>query len=162
MNVAPKELDPSRQMFGEALGQIEGRGRLQGRRVIVVGAGQRVVDDPDPPVGNGRAASLLFAREGASVGCIDLVRPSVEETQRQVEQAGGTAYAEVGDVSDPEAIPRMLSRCVAQLGGLDGLVLNVGISKALQLRGIERFGGHVGTLEEIRAFCLKIYLAVWL
>lgn len=133
MNVAPKELDPSRQMFGEALGQIEGRGRLQGRRVIVVGAGQRVVDDPDPPVGNGRAASLLFAREGASVGCIDLVRPSVEETQRQVEQAGGTAYAEVGDVSDPEAIPRMLSRCVAQLGGLDGLVLNVGISKALPL-----------------------------
>jgi NAD(P)-dependent dehydrogenase (short-subunit alcohol dehydrogenase family) len=133
MNLAPTELDPSRQMFPESLGQAQPRGRLEGRRIVVVGAGQRVVAEPNPPVGNGRAISLLFAREGAAVGCIDMSAPAVEATCHQVASAGGNAFAEVGDVSEPAAIPGLLDRCVSRLGGLDGLVLNVGISKGLPL-----------------------------
>jgi len=67
MNLAPTELDKSRQVHLEALGRAPARGRLQGRRVLVVGAGQRDSPDEDPPVGNGRAISVLLAREGASV-----------------------------------------------------------------------------------------------
>lgn len=133
MNLAPTEIDPSRQMFPEALGQVAGRGRLAGRRIIVVGAGQRVIEEDNPPVGNGRAISLLFAREGASVACIDISSEAVKETCNQVAREGGTAHPIVGDVSDAASIGAMVERSAKQLGGLDGLVLNVGISKALPL-----------------------------
>ena len=39
-------------------------GRLEGRKILVVGAGTRPTDDPDAPPGNGRAISVLAAREG--------------------------------------------------------------------------------------------------
>ena len=51
----------------EAAGSAPGRGRLTGRRVLVVGAGTRPSPEPDPPMGNGRAISVLAAREGAAV-----------------------------------------------------------------------------------------------
>ena len=56
----------------EASGAAGGRGRLAGRRVLVVGGGQQDHDVEDPPVGNGRAISVLCAREGASVAVADL------------------------------------------------------------------------------------------
>jgi len=54
-----------RQLSPESAGEAPGRGRLQGRRILVVGGGQRTFDAATDPVGNGRAMSLLFAREGA-------------------------------------------------------------------------------------------------
>ena len=48
-------------------GTAPGRGRLNGRRVLVVGGGQQDHGLEDAPIGNGRAMSVLFAREGASV-----------------------------------------------------------------------------------------------
>ena len=41
----------------EATGAAPGRGRLTGRRVLVLGAGTRPSPEPDPPLGNGRAIS---------------------------------------------------------------------------------------------------------
>ena len=58
-------------MPAEAAGSAPGRGRLTGRRVLVVGAGTRPSPEPDPPIGNGRAISVLAAREGAAVACAD-------------------------------------------------------------------------------------------
>lgn len=133
MNLAPTELDPSRQMYAETLGRAPSRGRLRGRRVLVIGAGQRDIPEETPPIGNGRAISVLFAREGASVACVDLSSSAVDDTVKQVESEGGTAFAEAADVRDAELIAPLLRRCVAKLGGLDGLVLNVGISNALPL-----------------------------
>ena len=49
----------------EATGAAPGRGGLTGRRVV--GAGTRPSPEPDPPLGNGRAISVLAAREGAAV-----------------------------------------------------------------------------------------------
>src|SRR5207248_122202 len=48
----------------ESAGRAPGRARLQGRRILIVGAGQDDRGVVDPPIGNGRAMSLLFAREG--------------------------------------------------------------------------------------------------
>jgi hypothetical protein len=80
---APKKIDRSASLHEEALGQAKSHGRLMGRRIIVVGAGQRKIVDEDPPIGNGRAMSVLFAREGASVACIDLnERPPPARSRR--------------------------------------------------------------------------------
>jgi hypothetical protein len=56
----------------EARGEAPGHGRLEGRRILVVGAGQEDHGIEDPPIGNGRAMSILFGREGASVALADL------------------------------------------------------------------------------------------
>lgn len=133
MNIPERIVNPRIQMFPEALGTAPGRGRMQGRHVLVVGAGQRTIDDPEAPVGNGRAISMLAAREGAKVACADVSEASVQETVDLVRGEGGTAYPLVADVSDPAAITRMLHDAKARLGQLDGLVVNVGISQGLPL-----------------------------
>ena len=98
MNLPPKEPDANRQVFAESLGRAPGRGRLQGRRVIVVGAGQRTIPEADPPVGNGRAISVLFAREGAHVACVGRDEAAARATCDQVASEGGKAFADVTDV----------------------------------------------------------------
>lgn len=136
MNLAPTATDPSRQVHPETLGQVPGRGRLQGRRVLVIGAGQRSIPEENPPIGNGRAISVLFAREGASVVCVDINAEAAQHTVEQIHREGGTAHAEVADVSDVSAIAPLVKRAAQLLGGLDGLVLNVGISHGLPLAKI--------------------------
>lgn len=133
MNLAPTELDPNRQMQPETLGQVPGRGRLQGRRVLVIGAGQRTIPEENPPIGNGRAISVLFAREGASLCCVDISAEAAQGTVDQVTKEGGSAFAEIADVSDASVIAPLVQRAAQRLGGLDALVLNVGISRGLPL-----------------------------
>jgi NAD(P)-dependent dehydrogenase (short-subunit alcohol dehydrogenase family) len=103
--------------------------RLAGRRVVVVGAGTRASDDPDAPVGNGRAIAVLAAREGATVACVDRDRGAAEETARLVEAEGAPAPVVVGDVVDELACARMIDESFDALGGIDGLVCNVGIGQ---------------------------------
>lgn len=64
-----------------------GDGRFAGRNIVILGAGQRVNADPNA-MGNSRAMSLLFAREGAAVACVDIDTAAGEETARRVQQAG--------------------------------------------------------------------------
>ena len=130
---APQQLDPSASLHAETLGLASGRGRLAGRRIIVVGAGQRKIIDEAPPIGNGRAMAVLFAREGAHVACIDVSKEAADNTVAQITSEGGKAFTDVVDVSDVAAIGPAIARCAKQLGGLDGLALNVGISCGLSL-----------------------------
>src|SRR6202035_2094766 len=97
---APKHPDPAASLHAEALGLAKSHGRLKGRRIIVVGAGQRHVGDDDPPIGNGRAMSVLFAREGAHVACIDVNREAVDNTCAQIASESGEAFAKIVDVAD--------------------------------------------------------------
>ena len=110
-------------------------GRLAGRRVLVVGAGTRRIDDPDAPLGNGRAIAVRCAREGAAVACADIDGPAAEETARLVREAGGTASVHAGDAADPGDAERAVAETAEALGGLDGLVLNVGVGAGTGLRG---------------------------
>lgn len=109
----------------ESRGEAPGRGRLTGRRILVVGGGQTDIGEADTPVGNGRAMSVLFAREGAKVAVADRVLAAAEATCAMMPDGVGVAIA--ADVSDPTAIEAMVAKAAAALGGLDGLVLNVGI-----------------------------------
>ena len=88
---APKKIDPSASLHAESLGLAKSHGRLAGRRIIVVGAGQRKIVDEDPPIGNGRAMSVLFAREGATVACIDVNKDAADDTVKQITAEGGKA-----------------------------------------------------------------------
>ncbi|MEV7422075.1 SDR family NAD(P)-dependent oxidoreductase [Streptomyces sp. NPDC091212] len=90
---------------------------LQGRTAVVTGAGS----------GIGRAAALMFAREGARVLVADLNQEGAEETVRTIESAGGTARAVIGDLSDQRVVDRVVATAVEELGGLDVLVNNAGV-----------------------------------
>jgi NAD(P)-dependent dehydrogenase (short-subunit alcohol dehydrogenase family) len=112
-------------------------GRLEGRRVLVVGAGTRRTDDPDAPVGNGRAIAVTAAREGAAVACADRDADAAAETARLVTDEGGTGVVLTADVTDPDAARSVVAGSVDALGGLDGLVLNVGTGEGRGLRGTD-------------------------
>jgi NAD(P)-dependent dehydrogenase (short-subunit alcohol dehydrogenase family) len=101
--------------------------RLQGRKILVVGAGTRKVDDPDAPAGNGRAIAVTAALEGATVACADIDVAAARETANQVRDAGGHAQVVVADVSDAAACTAMVTEAADLLEGLDGVVVNVGI-----------------------------------
>jgi NAD(P)-dependent dehydrogenase (short-subunit alcohol dehydrogenase family) len=125
-----------RALSAESRGEAAGRGRLAGRRVLVVGGGQRTFDAASDPIGNGRAMCRLFAREGAHVAVADKVRASAEQTVAAIAGEGGRAFAVEADVTKPEDVARMVDEAGRGLGGLDGLVLNVGIGVgALGLAG---------------------------
>jgi NAD(P)-dependent dehydrogenase (short-subunit alcohol dehydrogenase family) len=111
----------------EASCATAGHGRLEGRKILVVGAGQQNYGLEDPPVGNGRAMSRFFAREGARVAVADLDGAAVGETARQVHMEGSAAVTIVADVGEPTEIERMVAEAREGLDGLDGLVANVGI-----------------------------------
>lgn len=112
---------------GEALGTAPGRGRMTGRRVLIVGGGQTDFHIPDQPIGNGRALALLVAREGARVVVADRDPGSGAETVERIRSAGGEAEAVVADVTEPESVTQMVAAAERRLGRIDGLVYNVGI-----------------------------------
>ena len=111
----------------ESRGEAPGRGRMAGRRVVVVGAGQTDFGIPDPPLGNGRAMALLLAREGARVVAVDRNKAAADETVARIQAEGGDATAIVADVADPQAIDAMVAQAHEWLSGIDGLAYNVGI-----------------------------------
>lgn len=97
--------------------------RLNGKVGIVVGAGQ----SPGETVGTGRAAAIVFAREGANVLLADRDLDSARETAKMISDEGGSAECIAADwtkVADCEAVA---STCVEAWGRIDFLQNNVGI-----------------------------------
>jgi NAD(P)-dependent dehydrogenase (short-subunit alcohol dehydrogenase family)/uncharacterized protein (DUF1330 family) len=112
---------------GEALGVAPGRGRMVGRRVVLVGGGQTDFQLQNQPIGNGRALAMLLAREGAHVVVVDRDEVSANDTAELIRGERGVAHTLVADVSEPESIEGMIAAAQRQLNGIDGLVYNVGI-----------------------------------
>jgi NAD(P)-dependent dehydrogenase (short-subunit alcohol dehydrogenase family) len=94
--------------------------RLDGKVALITGGGN----------GMGRAASLLFAREGARVMVADLVEDAARATVHAVRDAGGTAECVVADVSVAADADRMVAETVQAFGGLHVLYNNAGIFPA--------------------------------
>jgi NAD(P)-dependent dehydrogenase (short-subunit alcohol dehydrogenase family) len=120
---------------GTAAGTADGHGILCGRRLLVVGGGQQTYGQDDPPVGIGRAISLLGAREGASVAVADIDPVAAQMTVDRITQEGGTAYVLVGDSSDESDVARVVTEAAEHLCGLDAISLNVGIAVGDHLDG---------------------------
>lgn len=118
---------PERPLSAESRGEAPGRGRLNGRRILIVGGGQDDRGEIDPPVGNGRAMAMLFAREGARIAVADRIEASAEATATLIRSQGGSAIVVTADVSKPDQIRAMVGYAHKELRGLDGVVYNVGI-----------------------------------
>jgi NAD(P)-dependent dehydrogenase (short-subunit alcohol dehydrogenase family) len=103
--------------------------------VLIVGGGQQDHGLEDPPIGNGRAMAVLFAREGAAVAVADIDQSSAARSADLVRAEGATAAVLVGDAADEGAAASMFTDAVDALGGLDGVVLNVGVGAGFLLRG---------------------------
>jgi NAD(P)-dependent dehydrogenase (short-subunit alcohol dehydrogenase family) len=97
---------------------------MTGRVAIVTGAGSRAPGG----IGNGRATSVLLAREGARVALLDSVREWAEETLEMVEREGGEAVVIEADVTDAGSCQVAVEDAVRRWGRLDVLVNNVGIA----------------------------------
>lgn len=97
--------------------------RLKGRVAIVFGAGSA-----GPGWGNGKATAVLFARNGAHVACVDINEAAAAETAAIIAGEGGSASAHACDVTQSEAVARVVSEVLASRGHIDVLHNNVGIA----------------------------------
>ena len=98
--------------------------RLEGKVSIVTGAGQT----PGQTIGNGRATSLLLAREGSKVLLVDRDVERARETREMIEKEGGEAAEVAADVTAGDECKAMVDACVSRWGRVDVLVNNVGIA----------------------------------
>jgi NAD(P)-dependent dehydrogenase (short-subunit alcohol dehydrogenase family) len=130
-------VDPNTSTHLPTLGLSPRRGRLDGRNILVVGGGQRKIVESDPPIGNGRAMCVLFAREGAKVVVLDSNLDAAEATVAHIKAEGGEAFPLQFDVRNAGGIPGVVKRTRELLGGkLDGMVLSVAYSRGLPLNKI--------------------------
>ncbi len=98
-------------------------GRVDGKIAVVVGAGQ----SDGETIGNGRATAMLFAREGATVLCVDRIEARAKDTAEAIIAAGGMASWLAADVTDSADCARIVTEAGLRYGRLDILVNNVGI-----------------------------------
>jgi NAD(P)-dependent dehydrogenase (short-subunit alcohol dehydrogenase family) len=95
-------------------------GRLEGKSVIITGAGS----------GIGRAASLLFTKEGAKLIAVDRSE-SVKETEKLVSDAGGTVEAVMADAGSEQDVKAFIDKALSKYGRLDTIWANAGVSGGL-------------------------------
>jgi NAD(P)-dependent dehydrogenase (short-subunit alcohol dehydrogenase family) len=100
--------------------------RLESKVAMVVGAGQ----SPGQGIGNGRATALLFAREGATVVCVDRTLDAAEETAAAIRAEGNDASALAADITVEAQIRDAVAAALEQHGRIDVLHNNVGVSLA--------------------------------
>src|SRR5690242_7691626 len=106
-------------------------GRLAGKVAIVTGAGSRAEG-----IGNGKAASVLFAREGASVVCADNVASRAAETADMIKAEGGTASIFECDIAHRDGCQQLAAAAIERFGRIDILQNNVGIASDQGLEDI--------------------------
>ncbi|HST95174.1 MAG TPA: glucose 1-dehydrogenase [Microvirga sp.] len=116
--------------------------RLKGKAAIVFGAGSSGAG-----WGNGKAAAVAYAREGARVACVDLSHEAAAETAAIIGGHGGEAIVVAADVTDAASVVDAVAEAVARFGRIDILHNNVGVTQ---------MGGPVELTEEQFAAALNL------
>lgn len=98
---------------------------MAGRVAVITGAAS----------GMGRATAHLFADEGAKVAVLDLTQEGVDAVVAEIEGVGGTAAGWALDVTDGDAVRRVVAEIADRLGPPDALVNNAGISLPAPIDG---------------------------
>ncbi|MEU3842851.1 glucose 1-dehydrogenase [Streptomyces sp. NPDC028635] len=106
--------------------------RFSGRTALVTGAG----------TGIGRAVALALAAEGARVVVAGRSRASLDETVALIEEAGGTAVAEVADVSRAADVRALVRAVVDRFGRLDVAINNAGVFRGAPLADLAEDDWH--------------------
>jgi NAD(P)-dependent dehydrogenase (short-subunit alcohol dehydrogenase family) len=91
---------------------------VNGKTVLITGGS----------VGIGRAAALKIAWSGGIPLLIARNIDKLEDTKREIEDLGGTAYVYAADISDPDSVDEMVARVLADHAAVDILVNNAGRS----------------------------------
>jgi len=92
---------------------------LSGRVALVTGASQ----------GIGRACALKLAAAGATVAVAARNQEKLTELAREIEASGGKAFAFPVDVADEEQVKGAFKSALGQLGKIDILINNAGITR---------------------------------
>lgn len=97
--------------------------QFAGRVALVFGAGS-----VGEGWGNGKAAAVAYAREGAHVVAVDLNSESANETRDIIVNEGGLAEAHTCDVTQSEQLSALVDSIRAKHGRIDILHNNVGMA----------------------------------
>ena len=100
--------------------------RLEGKNAVITGAA----------AGVGRAACLLFAREGAAIACVDSHAEMGVQTAQMVRAQGGEAIFIEADPSDPTAIDHMAKACLDWRSVLHALFNNAAVAAPTEFEHI--------------------------
>lgn len=96
--------------------------RVKGKTAIVVGAGS-----VGPGWGNGKAAAVLYAREGARVVAVDVNPDAAQETAGIIRDEGGECHVIACDITRSDQVEAMVAEATGRLGRIDILHNNVGV-----------------------------------
>lgn len=125
-----------------------GRERVAGKVALVFGAGSS-----GPGWGNGKAAAMAYAHEGAKVAVVDIRLEAAIETRDLIRGAGHDCEAWAADVTDGAAVARVVRETVARFGRIDILHNNVGIIRTGSLTEMDEADwNHVITTNLTGAF----------
>jgi 3-oxoacyl-[acyl-carrier protein] reductase len=97
--------------------------------------------------GMGEATAKLFADEGAKVAAVDINQEGLERVVGEIEAAGCEVKGWGLDVSDSDAVQRVIDEAALHFGGLDMLVNNAGISMFSPIDGDEYRHGWDKTID---------------
>ena len=98
-----------------------GRNRLEGKVVLVFGAGS-----VGEGWGNGKATSVAYAREGATVIAVDREKSAAEATASIIQALGGQARSLEADVTNSASVKAAVDTVLSEEGHIDVLHNNVG------------------------------------
>ncbi|MFU8804735.1 MAG: SDR family NAD(P)-dependent oxidoreductase [Bradymonadaceae bacterium] len=92
--------------------------KLDGRIAVITGAAS----------GIGRSTALALARAGCRIALVDINPEELDETRRQITEAGGKADAFITDVSDAEQMQTLADDVIGTFGAVHIVVNNAGIN----------------------------------
>ena len=101
--------------------------RLKNKVAIITGAGD----------GIGRGIAMAFAQEGATLAVCDINQKTVQETEREIRNAGADIFAAVVDVRDAAQISAFVEQTAAKFGRIDCLVNNAAVMPVATTESIE-------------------------
>lgn len=91
---------------------------LEGKVAFITGAGS----------GIGKAAALLFAKQGAKIAALGRTEDELKQTVDEIKKEGGEAIILLGDISQAGDMEKTINETVATFGRLDVVFANAGIN----------------------------------
>lgn len=118
---------------------------MKNKVVLITGAGS----------GMGKAAAILFARQGANVALADLNEEAIRRVAERINTDGGKAITVKCDVTDEEQVKAVVEKTVKTFGKLDAAYNNAGI----QIHSVETADMKAADFDRIIFTNLK---SIWL
>jgi thioester reductase-like protein len=124
---------------------------VNGKTILITGASS----------GIGRAAAVKLARAGGIPLLVARSAAKLEEVQAEIEAFGGSAYVYTADVSDPDAIERLIAQVLSDHPAIDVLVNNAGrsIRRSIAL-SYDRFHDFERTIQLNYLGAVKLIIGV--